>query len=544
MEQKAMPLIAPPANHPFLAWSQPSAHDTFQFQAEASAPFRLGLPFPPAEPSQALSALGHAVRDRLTSLQAAVTSLQTQVLPLALARLPAVAELAPPSSSARLAEEPGQEPVMFLASALHFPAVAAVSSGFTNRPLSEQLALSGAAGRRSKRIRPKAPAPGSIAQGLHPGAPRDPISRPKRANGNAGASGGLRSSLATASASTAVANTSTAPLSPPGSNSPTIQRSSSSSGSSRSQVLARTASVGGSPATIQQHLVAGGLAGMASRTATAPLETVRLRMMSAGVQGTSVASTARELWSEAGWRAFFKGNLLNVLRAAPQKAIDFCAFETFKRVLHKSFPDSPAELRLAASGAMAGGLSTLLLYPLDSVRGRMLGQRAGSAFKYAGVGDAFLSIAKKEGIGSLYRGLAPSLLSILPEAAIAYGFADVLKMAYQRATGKEHVGPVPALFCGVTAAFTGQLVAYPLEVVARHAQVSTVRRGVLKTAHDIVKAQGLGGLYKGIVPASAKLIPMAMISFGVYESAKILLAQLDAQQQQEELKSRFGVAKA
>lgn len=303
-----------------------------------------------------------------------------------------------------------------------------------------------------------------------------------------------------------------------------------------SSMGARAASV-----SVQQHLVAGGLAGAASRTATAPLETVRLRMMTSGAPGSSLTGTARELWRESGWRAFFRGNLLNVLRAAPQKAIDFGAFETFKSLLHQRFPNSPPELRLAASGALAGGLSTLLLYPLDSVRGRMLAQRvgAGGGRRFASVADAFVTIVKTEGLPSLYRGLAPSFLSILPEAAITYGFSDLLKMAYQRATGKDRVEPGPALAFGVASAFTGQLVAYPLEVVARRAQASPVNQSVAAALQSIVRTQGVGGLYNGIVPATAKLIPMAVISFGVYEAAKLLLTHVDFQEEAQKLQDQW-----
>ncbi len=34
-----------------------------------------------------------------------------------------------------------------------------------------------------------------------------------------------------------------------------------------------------------------------------------------------------------GWRGLYRGNALNVLRSAPQKALDFFAFDAFKRLL-------------------------------------------------------------------------------------------------------------------------------------------------------------------------------------------------------------------
>jgi hypothetical protein len=42
---------------------------------------------------------------------------------------------------------------------------------------------------------------------------------------------------------------------------------------------------------------------------------------------------------------------------------------------------------------------------------------------------------------------------------------------------------------------------------------------------QILAAEGFQGLYRGLAPASIKIIPMASVSFGVYELAKHLLSQ-------------------
>lgn len=67
--------------------------------------------------------------------------------------------------------------------------------------------------------------------------------------------------------------------------------------------------------------------------------------------------------------------------------------------------------------------------------------------------------------------MGPSITSIIPEAAITYGAFDILKKAYKRVLKVEEVPVLPALACGVSSAFMGQLVAYPLELVSRRLQV-------------------------------------------------------------------------
>ena len=54
------------------------------------------------------------------------------------------------------------------------------------------------------------------------------------------------------------------------------------------------------------------------------------------------------------------------------------------------------------------------------------------------------------------------------------GLFDILKKGYVQATGEQEAGVVPSIGFGVFSAFTGQLVAYPLETVVRQMQASPV----------------------------------------------------------------------
>lgn len=72
-----------------------------------------------------------------------------------------------------------------------------------------------------------------------------------------------------------------------------------------------------------------------------------------------------------------------------------------------------------SSAALAGATSTAILHPLEMVRSRMTCDQAG---QYShGVGAAFSRIVKKEGPFKLYSGLGPSMVAMIPEAAISYG---------------------------------------------------------------------------------------------------------------------------
>jgi hypothetical protein len=69
-----------------------------------------------------------------------------------------------------------------------------------------------------------------------------------------------------------------------------------------------------------------------SKTATAPIEFVRMQMMVG--QGGGLANIVATAWAK-GPQAFFAGNLADVVRVTPSKAVQLAAFDSFKRVLSK-----------------------------------------------------------------------------------------------------------------------------------------------------------------------------------------------------------------
>ena len=319
-----------------------------------------------------------------------------------------------------------------------------------------------------------------------------------------------------------------------------------------------------------RHLVAGVLSGSVSRTAVAPLEQLRLRMMSGAQQlaplpsplsSSSSSSTAASALARGSGRriapavagraaalgrrmaGLWAGNGVNVLKSAPQKGIDFVTFAVFKaamsgavdaagRGLSGEAREQLHRLSILCAGALAGVTSCVALYPLEYVRCRVThglpivdGDPASAGLGLRGSLRA-LRLSKGLRARHLYAGLAPSVAGIVPEAAITYGCFDIFKQLYARAAGigEEDVSASAAMWCGVAAAFLGQTVSMPFEVIARRAQVGTGLPlagpgAILHAVGHLARTEGPTGLFRGFVPATLKVIPMAAVSFYVYQAA-------------------------
>lgn len=74
-----------------------------------------------------------------------------------------------------------------------------------------------------------------------------------------------------------------------------------------------------------RRLISGAIAGAVSRTAVAPLETIRTHLM-VGSSGHSTTEVFNNIMKTDGWKGLFRGNLVNVIRVAPSKAIEVLKF--------------------------------------------------------------------------------------------------------------------------------------------------------------------------------------------------------------------------
>lgn len=76
-----------------------------------------------------------------------------------------------------------------------------------------------------------------------------------------------------------------------------------------------------------RRLISGAIAGAVSRTSVAPLETIRTHLM-VGSCGHSSTEVFQDIMKNEGWTGLFRGNLVNVIRVAPSKAIEVWDMDT------------------------------------------------------------------------------------------------------------------------------------------------------------------------------------------------------------------------
>lgn len=276
------------------------------------------------------------------------------------------------------------------------------------------------------------------------------------------------------------------------------------------------------PWRVHKFMMAGGLAGAISRTATAPIDRLKMLLqVQDGKQGMSIRDGMRKMAAEGSVKAYFKGNGANVIKIAPETAMKLTLNDAFKKLLCKS-PDEITPTERMMSGGLAGATAQGLIYPLDTIRTRLAVSNKGV---YRGIYHAAALMLEHEGFMAFYRGIVPSMIGILPYAGVDICIFEMLK---------DHLlemynGNPPSymiLGAGMLSSTLAQFASYPLALVRTRLQAQGVGgvplkyNGMVDVFRKTIKGEGFRGLYKGCIPNLFKLAPAAGISWYVFEETK------------------------
>ncbi|KAI9012403.1 mitochondrial carrier domain-containing protein [Hyaloraphidium curvatum] len=183
-----------------------------------------------------------------------------------------------------------------------------------------------------------------------------------------------------------------------------------------------------------KRLLAGALAGITSVTATYPLDLVRTRLSMESARGgpkKGIWPVLKEVYrNEGGFPALYRGLVPTAGGVAPYVALNFASYELLRQYLSSSDPASagPTNLQKLSAGALAGGLSQTITYPLDLLRRRMqVASLPGYPTPYRNTWDCVKSIWRTEGPRGFYKGMVANYLKIVPANAVAFVTYEIVK---------------------------------------------------------------------------------------------------------------------
>mmetsp|Transcript_59620 Transcript_59620/g.98396 ORF Transcript_59620/g.98396 Transcript_59620/m.98396 type:complete len:296 (+) Transcript_59620:38-925(+) len=271
-------------------------------------------------------------------------------------------------------------------------------------------------------------------------------------------------------------------------------------------------------------ILSGGLAGMISKTCTAPLERVQM-LNQTGATHDTIIGTLRRILQSDGTVGLWRGNFANCVRVFPHKSILFAVNEQLQKKLHIR-----SSMSSFATGAISGLIATGVTYPVDVIRAYLAGTFDKRTNSMLGV---FRLIVKQDGMLGLYKGFLVTCAGAIPYEAARIGVYDVLRKQIPTITTKYGPEPHPfgKLCAGAVAGAAAGVCTYPTDTVRRMLQVQSadgmpMYNGLLQCVAVNWRQGGLTRFYYGLSAKLVRVVPDAAILFLAYETLKDLFEDI------------------
>ncbi|GAA0154839.1 mitochondrial carrier protein [Lithospermum erythrorhizon] len=195
-----------------------------------------------------------------------------------------------------------------------------------------------------------------------------------------------------------------------------------------------------------ERFVAGAAAGITATILCIPMDTIRTVMVAPGGEAFGgIIGTFRHMIQTEGFFSLYKGLVPSIISMAPSGAVYYGVYDILKSAYLHS-PEGKKRLqymkqqveelnaleqlelgtaRTLIYGAIAGACAEAATYPFEVVRRQL--QMQVPATKMSALATC-VKIVDHGGVPALYAGLTPSLLQVLPSAAISYFVYELMKI--------------------------------------------------------------------------------------------------------------------
>ncbi len=221
-----------------------------------------------------------------------------------------------------------------------------------------------------------------------------------------------------------------------------------------------------------------------------------------------------------GVSSLWSGLSPTLVLALPTTVIYFTSYEQLKHRMWRSLGPDWAPL---TAGALARIWAVTVVSPLELVRTKMQSKK----MTFAEVSVAMKTSVRNEGVLSLWRGYTPTLYRDVPFSALYWFCYERLRMLFERPRSFTST-----FIAGAVSGTIASAVTLPMDVIKTRRQIelgeaefklhqkSPKPKATFLVAKEIVRSQGVSGLFAGLTPRVLKVAPACAIMISSYEYCK------------------------
>lgn len=271
---------------------------------------------------------------------------------------------------------------------------------------------------------------------------------------------------------------------------------------------------------LASDLLVGGSIGAISKTVMAPVERIKLLMQTQDsnpkvISGEvarykGIGDCFSRVRSEQGVLAFWRGNLVNCLRYAPQQGSALA----FNDLLNNMFPNYSSQTDFwksfavkLTSGGLAGAVANTICYPFDFARTRLASDVGKGKGQFKGITDCIVTTVRNQGITGLYTGWTVTVMGAFVYRAGQLGCFRQIQDLNPWQKDKGALGAISSFVAVTVARSIVMPFNYPFDTVRRRMMLESekplsarVYKGSWDCFLQVLRKEGSKGMYKGMVP--------------------------------------------
>lgn len=193
------------------------------------------------------------------------------------------------------------------------------------------------------------------------------------------------------------------------------------------------------------------------------------------------------------------------------------------------------------AGSIGGGVEASFTWPTELAKTHLQLQAQGKATAghphYTGILDCWKQTVRRSGPVGLYRGLLPILIMSFPKAGVRFGAFSTYRRFWQDSNG--NMSGWRNFACGVCAGATeAVLVVTPQETLK--VKLIDANAGFVRGTANILKTEGIRGIYQGLIPTIGKQASNQGIRFLTFTEYKKRVLRITGNDDLTSLQSLLG----
>ncbi|PSN43916.1 Mitochondrial thiamine pyrophosphate carrier [Blattella germanica] len=247
---------------------------------------------------------------------------------------------------------------------------------------------------------------------------------------------------------------------------------------------------------------------------------------------TKMDRATRSIVKEEGLFALWKGHVPAQLLSVVYGLTQFMTFEMLTQEVWHLVPflrhDTYKPVVHFLCGGIAGSLATILSFPSDVVRTRLVAQ--GEPKVYKNLPQAISMIYRIEGPRAFFKGLSPTIVQVTPHAGVQFSAYSIFTMQL-KGTDAQYIpiSGVGSLVCGSLSGICAKTAVYPFDLARKRLQIQGFQHarkgfgkpfichGLIECLVTTIREEKMIGLFKGLWPSLLKAAVTTALHFYIYE---------------------------